>query len=85
MEPLHTETITERSLQLRKVSSESRRKFRKGMLGTTQSVLVEGRVVNGRNVGFTDNYIPVFAPADSVEGSLKDIVLTEQNIVWGQR
>lgn len=85
MEPVHTETITERAVLLRRVSAESRRAFRETMIGTTQTVLVEGRKVNGSNIGFTDNYIPVYAPAGSTEGSLLEVELTGEKIVWGQR
>ena len=85
MEPVHTETITERAVHLRKVSAESRREFRRGMVGTKQTILVEGREVKGRNIGFTDNYIPVYAPSGSAEGQLAEVLLSSKNIVWGQR
>ena len=84
-EQLHTEIITERAVLLRKVSAESRKEFRKGMMDTIQTVLVEGREVHDRKIGLTDNYIPVYAPKGSIEGSLVKVKLSRKNIVWGQR
>lgn len=85
MEPLHTEVITERAVELRKVSTRSRKAFRKSMEGTGQIMLVEGRKSRGRNIGLTDNYIPVYAPDGSTEGQLVQLELTADNIVWTQR
>ncbi len=85
MEPLHTEVITDRAVELRRVSAESRRAFRKSMEGTRQTMLVEGRRSQGRNIGLTDNYIPVFAPEGSTEGQLVELELTASSIVWNQR
>jgi hypothetical protein len=55
------------------------------MLGTVQTVLVEGRAVNGRSIGLTGNYIPVYAPEGASEGDLAEVVLADDNVVWGQR
>ncbi|MCK5132248.1 MAG: MiaB/RimO family radical SAM methylthiotransferase [Candidatus Sabulitectum sp.] len=85
MKPLHTEKITLRSKELRKVSAGSRRKFRKNNLSTTQTMLVESRTLNGRMIGLTDNYIPVYAPELAEEGKLVEVFLSEENICWGQR
>lgn len=85
MEQLHTETITARAEELRGISKQSRRVFREGMLGTEQTVLVEGRKVKGRNIGLTDNYIPVFAPEGSKEGEMVSVLLSRENVVWEQR
>ncbi len=85
MHPLHTEIITGRAEELRKISRNSRREFRKGMIGTSQTILVESRRVDGRMIGLTDNYIPVRAPEESVEGELVKVDLTESNICWSLR
>ncbi|MCD4706833.1 MAG: tRNA (N(6)-L-threonylcarbamoyladenosine(37)-C(2))-methylthiotransferase MtaB [Candidatus Sabulitectum sp.] len=85
MKPLHTEMITMRSEELRRVSTSSRREFRKNNLFTKQTMLVESRTINGRMIGLTDNYIPVYAPEMAKEGELTDVRLTEENICWGQR
>ncbi len=85
MEQVHTETVTDRAVQLREVSSSSRKAFRKRMLGTVQTVLVEGRAVNGRKIGLSGNYIPVYAPEGASEGDMAEVVLTEDDVVWGQR
>jgi len=85
MKPLHTEKITERSEEFRKVSSESRREFRKRNLNTAQTMLVESRTLLGRKIGLTDNYIPVFAPEGAMDGELVSVVLSEENVCWGQR
>ncbi len=85
MKPLHTEKITMRSRELRRVSAGSRREFRKSNLSSTRTMLVESRTINGRMIGFTDNYIPVFAPEKAQEGELTDVRLTEDSICWEQR
>ncbi len=85
MEQLHTETVTERAVELRRVSTGSRRAFRESMTGTVQTILVEGRKILGRNIGLTDNYIPVYAPEGSTEGELVQLELTRSDIVWTQR
>lgn len=85
MKPLHTEKITTRSEELRRVSAGSRREFRKNNLSTKQTMLVESRKINGRMIGLTDNYIPVYAPELAGEGELAEVFLTEENICWGQR
>ncbi len=85
MKPLHTEMITMRSEERRRVSTSSRREFRKNNLFTKQTMLVESRTINGRMIGLTDNYIPVYAPEMAKEGELTDVRLTEENICWGQR
>ncbi len=85
MKPLHTEKITTRSEELRRVSADSRREFRKNNLSTKQTMLVESRKINGRMIGLTDNYIPVYAPELAGEGELAEVFLTEENICWGQR
>ncbi len=85
MDQVHTETVTGRAVQLREVSSSSREAFRRRMLGTVQTVLVEGRAVNGRSIGLTGNYIPVYAPEGASEGDLAEVVLADDNVVWGQR
>ena len=85
MKPLHTEKITIRSEELRRVSAASRKKFRRSNLSTKQTMLVESRKINGRMIGLTDNYIPVYAPEQAVEGELTEVVLSEENICWGQR
>jgi len=85
MKPVHTETITGRAVTLRKVSAVSRRSFRTRMIGTRQTMLVEGRMLRGANIGFTDNYIPAFAPSGATEGDLVELELNRSNICWGQR
>jgi threonylcarbamoyladenosine tRNA methylthiotransferase MtaB len=85
MKPVHTEIITERSRKLREVSAASRRHFRKSNVSKTAEMLVESRKINGRTIGFTDNYIPVYAPDNSVEGEITEVVLTEDSICWEQR
>ncbi len=85
MKPLHTEIITLRSKELRRVSASSRRKFRESNLNTTQTMLVESRKIDGRNIGLTDNYIPVFAPDTTEEGDLAEVILSEETVCWGQR
>ncbi len=85
LKPLHTEKITIRSQELRRVSSSSRREFRKSNLSTKQTMLVESRQIDGRMIGLTDNYIPVFAPETAEAGELTEVFLTEETICWGQR
>ncbi len=85
MKPLLTEKITSRSEELRRVSTASRREFRMRNLDTTQTMLVESRRINGRMIGLTDNYIPVFAPESAGEGELAEVHLTRETICWGQR
>ncbi len=85
MKPLHTENITIRSEELRRVSTESRRIFRQSNLSTTNTMLVESRKIDGKKIGLTDNYIPVFAPENAKEGELVEVSLSEENICWGLR
>jgi len=85
MKPLHTEKITARSRELREVSEKSRTEYRRSNLSATREMLVEGRKRNGRNIGFTDNYIPVYAPDSAAEGELAEVVLSEDNICWDMR
>jgi threonylcarbamoyladenosine tRNA methylthiotransferase MtaB len=85
MKPVHTEKITVRSEELRRVSSQLRREFRKSNLNTKQTMLVESRTIDGRKIGLTDNYIPVFAPDGINDGELTDVVLTDENVCWEQR
>jgi threonylcarbamoyladenosine tRNA methylthiotransferase MtaB len=82
MKFLHTEKITARSRELRMVSDTSRVIFRRNNISTTREMLVEGRMRNGRNIGFTDNYIPVYAPDGAEEGELTKVVLSEDTICW---
>jgi len=85
MKPLHTEKITTRSRELRMVSEISRTEFRRNNLSSTREMLVEGRKRSGRNIGFTDNYIPVYAPYGAAEGELVEVVLSEDTICWSLR
>ncbi len=85
MKQLHPEITTARSVELRKISTESRKEFRKTNLQTTQTILVESRKINGRMIGLTDNYIPVYAPDLAQEGDLAEVLLSDGNICWGQR
>ncbi len=85
MKSLHTEKITARSRELRMVSETSRTEFRRNNISSTREMLVEGRKRNGRNIGFTDNYIPVYAPEAAVEGELAEVTLSEDTICWSLR
>lgn len=85
MQQLHTEIITDRAEELRKISGSSRKQFRTKMIGTTQTILVESREYDGRMIGLTDNYIPVCAPSDSLEGELVEVELSQSNICWRLR
>ncbi len=85
MQQLHTETITGRAEELRRISTSSRNSFRESMIGTTQTILVENREYMGSMLGLTDNYIPVKAPEGAGEGELVQVELTRENICWGLR
>ena len=56
----------ERSRMLRNLSIKKRRNFYRENLGTTESVLFENDVENGKMYGFTRNYIRVSAKYDPV-------------------
>jgi threonylcarbamoyladenosine tRNA methylthiotransferase MtaB len=82
---IHPETVTERAVTLRAKSAESRRRFRLSRIGEDALILVEGRMLRGRMIGLSDNYIPLLSPAGSVEGSLVSVTVTEDNICWELR
>ncbi len=79
------ETVSERAVMLRSKSAESRRRFRLSRVGEEALILVEGRTLRGTMIGLTDNYIPLFSPEGSTEGSLVSLTVTEDNICWELR
>lgn len=85
MKPLHTEVVTARADELRRVSAELRKGFRRSMVGSQGLILVEGRKYGGRPVGLTDNYIPLTAPEGAEEGTMVQVAVTAENICWGLR
>lgn len=82
---LHPELVSERAVLLRGISAESRRVFRKSRVGEEALILVEGRMMKGRMIGLTDNYIPLMAPENSTEGELLRITISTDNVCWGLR
>jgi threonylcarbamoyladenosine tRNA methylthiotransferase MtaB len=52
---------------LRSLGAKKRREFNSRHVGRTVSILAEGDVQDGLRFGFTDNYVKVGLPADSVE------------------
>ncbi|MBL8001280.1 MAG: tRNA (N(6)-L-threonylcarbamoyladenosine(37)-C(2))-methylthiotransferase MtaB [Flavobacteriales bacterium] len=58
------EVRRERTKQLRILSNKLHRAFLDKHLGTTRPVLFEAEEVDGRMLGFTDNYVRVSAPYD---------------------
>jgi threonylcarbamoyladenosine tRNA methylthiotransferase MtaB len=59
------EVRRERTKQLRILSNKLHRAFLDKHLGTTRPVLFESEEVDGRMLGFTDNYVRVSAPYDA--------------------
>ena len=53
-----------RNEMLRILSEKKRRHFYQQHIGQTRSVLLEGTVIDGQMVGFTDNYIKVLIDFD---------------------
>lgn len=69
---------TRRNRVVRLLSARKRTEFHRSHLATTRPVLWEGKVREGFAYGFTDNYIRVCAPADSVrEGTVETVRLCE--------
>ena len=65
-----------RNRVLRMLSDRKRTSFYTQHTGTSRRVLWEGKVDDGRTLGFTDNYIRVSAPCDEVsEGGIQDVIL----------
>ncbi len=70
------ETRRERTKQLRVLSSKLQRAHYEHHRGTTRPVLFENENVDGRMLGYTDNYIRVSAPFDgSVINGIADVLL----------
>ncbi len=78
---------TKRSEMLRILSDKKRRQFYESFVGQTVSVLLEGRVENGRRVGHTSQYVKVALPVDSSgENEIKSvqIIRVENDLCMGE-
>ncbi len=53
---------------IREISDENKRSYRSGMIGTTETMLVE-RVRNGELSGYGEHYVPIVVPADAIDRS----------------
>ncbi len=71
----------ERVAKLMELSRMKHEAFIRRFIGTTRPVLFEGRRVNGRVEGFTDNYIRLSAPWDeTLVNSICSVELSERNL-----
>jgi threonylcarbamoyladenosine tRNA methylthiotransferase MtaB len=75
---VHSQTITQRSEILRKLSAEKRRAFYTKYLGQAVSVLFEQRESNGLFTGYTRNYIKVgVLTEENLSNCFRNVVITE--------
>ncbi|GAK57960.1 putative tRNA modifying enzyme, MiaB-like [Candidatus Vecturithrix granuli] len=73
-QPVHPETIKQRSQILRTLSAQKRRQFYATYVGKTVSVLFERQEENGLYTGYTDNYIKVgVQTTEEVSNSFRDV------------
>lgn len=82
---VNPEIVKQRSRELRKLGKRSKLNFRRSQIGTSVEVVVEGRTYCGLPIGLTDNYIPLKMPSDSIEGTIRTVLISEENICWDLR
>jgi threonylcarbamoyladenosine tRNA methylthiotransferase MtaB len=75
---VHSQTITQRSEILRKLSAEKRRTFYTKYLGQAVSVLFEQRESNGLFTGYTGNYIKVgILTEEHLSNCFRNVILSD--------
>ena len=80
---VHPDAVKERMTELRKIAAGSARNFALSQYGKTAPVIFE-RCVKGRAHGWSDHYLAVSVPENTVQpGKITEVKLSAENIVLG--
>ncbi len=82
---VYGDVVKNRYAQLRKVADRSRREFIRGQIGKSVPVIFEETAHDGCAVGWSDHYIHIRRPADTVKmHCITRVTVEESDLVFGE-